>query len=351
MPCQTGKAERSWMDFKLHTSFDSLASCAPAWNELVAAGITNAPFLRYEYLSTWWISLGGGEWKDGKLAVVTATENDRLAGIAPLFLASDREDLAALMLLGSIEISDYLDLVVHPESLQPFLAGLLDWLGQTYPEAWSLLDWYNLPEHSPTLTALKAESVKRAWTYTEEIYQPTPYIPLPGDFEAYLNSLDKKQRHEVRRKMRRAEESVRGVRWYIVEDESRLDAEMEAFMVLMAHDPEKDAFLTRAMRAQMKACAHAAFRGAYLQLAFLEVDGEKACVYLNFDYANRIWVYNSGLDPKFMDISPGWVLLGYLLKWANDHKRAEFDFMRGNEQYKYRFGAVDRQVMRVQVRR
>jgi CelD/BcsL family acetyltransferase involved in cellulose biosynthesis len=86
-----------------------------------------------------------------------------------------------------------------------------------------------------------------------------------------------------------------------------------------------------------------------LQLAFLEVDGEKACAYFNFDYANRIWVYNSGLDRKFMDISPGWVLLGYLLEWAIDHKRSEFDFMRGNEDYKYRFGAVDRQVMHVKV--
>jgi len=339
------------MDFKLHTSFDSLEALAPAWNDLVAAGVTNVPFLRFEYLSTWWSSLGGGEWKDGKLAIVTAAQNDRLIGIAPLFLTTNREGESALMLLGSIEISDYLDLVARPESLQLFIAGLLDWLGQTYPETWSLLDWYNLPDTSPTLVALKAESVKRGWAYTAEIYQPTPYIPLPGDFEAYLNSLDKKQRHEVRRKIRRAEESGRGVRWYIVEDESGLDAEVEAFMALMAQDPEKAAFLTPAMRAQMKTSAHVSFRAGYLQLAFLEVDGEKACVYFNFDYANRIWVYNSGLNRKFMDISPGWVLLGYLLEWANKNKRSEFDFMRGNEDYKYRFGALDRQVMQVKVSR
>jgi CelD/BcsL family acetyltransferase involved in cellulose biosynthesis len=339
------------MDFKLHTSFDSLEALAPAWNELVAAGVTNVPFLRFEYLATWWSSLGGGEWKDGQLAVVTATQAGRLIGIAPLFLTTNPEGKSALMLLGSIEISDYLDLVARPESLQLFIAGLLDWLGQAYPEAWSLLDWYNLPEASPTLAALKAESIKRGWTYTEEIYQPTPYIPLPGDFETYLNGLDKKQRHEVRRKIRRAEESGRGVRWYIVDDETGLDAEMEAFMALMANDPEKAAFLTPAMRAQMKSSAHASFRAGYLQLAFLEADGEKACVYFNFDYDNRIWVYNSGLNRKFMDISPGWVLLGYLLEWANNHKRSEFDFMRGNEDYKYRFGALDRQVMQVKVSR
>jgi CelD/BcsL family acetyltransferase involved in cellulose biosynthesis len=253
--------------------------------------------------------------------------------------------------LGSIEISDYLDLVARPELLQSFLSGLLDWLTTAYPEPWSLLDWVNLPDGSPTLAALKAESVKRGWVYSAEVYQPTPYIPLPGDFEAYLETLDKKQRHEIRRKMRRAEESGRAVRWYIVDDVNALDSEMDAFIALMAHAPEKEAFLTPAMRAQLKDSARAAFNAGYLQLAFLEVGGEKACGYFNFDYDNRIWVYNSGLDPKFMDISPGWVLLGYLLKWANDHKRAEFDFMRGNEDYKYRFGAINRQVMRVQVRR
>jgi CelD/BcsL family acetyltransferase involved in cellulose biosynthesis len=81
-------------------------------------------------------------------------------------------------------------------------------------------------------------------------------------------------------------------------------------------------------------------------LAFLEEDGHKAAGYVNFDYLNRIWVYNSGLNLDFVDISPGWVLLGHLLKWANENGRSEFDFMRGDEEYKYRFGAIDRSVVR-----
>jgi CelD/BcsL family acetyltransferase involved in cellulose biosynthesis len=105
------------------------------------------------------------------------------------------------------------------------------------------------------------------------------------------------------------------------------------------------------MRSQMKSSIHVAFRAGYLQLAFLEVDGEKACAYLNFDYDNKIWVYNSGLDRRFMDLSVGWVLLGYLLEWANQHKRAEFDFLRGDEDYKYKFGGQKRHVMRLTVTR
>jgi CelD/BcsL family acetyltransferase involved in cellulose biosynthesis len=88
-----------------------------------------------------------------------------------------------------------------------------------------------------------------------------------------------------------------------------------------------------------------------LQLAFMEVDGEKACGYFNIDYNNRIWVYNSGLDRRFNELSPGWVLLAYLLEWANKNKRSEYDFLRGDEDYKYKFGGVNRFVMRVQIAR
>jgi len=164
-------------------------------------------------------------------------------------------------------------------------------------------------------------------------------------------NIDKKQRHEIRRKIRRAEGDERDVRWYIVTDESTLDEEAEACCHLMAQDPAKQAFLTQTMRTQMKTMIHAAFRAGWLQLAFLEVDGVKAAGYLNFDYGNHIWVYNSGLDFDYGDLSPGWVLLGYLLQWANENGRVEFDFMRGDEDYKYKFGGVKRDVMRVQVTR
>jgi CelD/BcsL family acetyltransferase involved in cellulose biosynthesis len=338
------------MKLTIHNTFPE-PTFMPDWNALLAESMTDVPFLRYEYLAAWWQTLGGGEWKDAALSLVTAHEGDRLIGIAPLFRTTNHDGLPALMLLGSIEISDYLDVIVRKEDLSRFLGGVLDELASQPPDAWSVLDWYNLPDSSPTLAALKEESAKRGWTCVEEIYKPTPSIPLPGDWETYLAGIDKKQRHEIRRKMRRAEESDQQVRWYIVEDEQQLDAEVEAFFALMANDPEKAVFLTESMRAQMHATAQTAFREGYLQLAFMEVFGQKTAGYFNLDYGNKIWVYNSGLDRKFMELSPGWVLLGYLLQWANEHKRLEFDFMRGDEDYKYKFGGQNRHVMRVKLTR
>ena len=333
------------MEFTFHKDFSELSPTE--WNALLSGSISDVPFLRHEYLSAWWDTRGGGEWEQAELVLVSARDRGKLIGVAPLFLA-EHENQQALMLLGSIEISDYLDLIIRAQDLTRFLNGLLDFLTSS-ALAWSRIDWYNLPDDSPTLSALEAEAAKRGWGYSAEPFRPALYVPLPGDFEAYLMNIDKKQRHEIRRKIRRAEGDARTVRWYIVEDESKLDSEIDDFLALMANDHHKEEFLTEVMRTQMRASVHAAFEAGWLQFAFLEVAGKKAAGYLSFDYRNRIWVYNSGLDFDYGDLSPGWVLLGYLLQWANEHGRDEFDFMRGDERYKVKFGGIKRNVMRVRV--
>ena len=335
------------MNLILHRDFSEFS--ATTWNSLVKQGIADTPFSRYEYLSEWWKTLGGGEWKEATLVLVSAIENDQLLGIAPLFI-TEYDGQQALMLVGSIEISDYLDLIVGEDDLPRFLSGLLDFLTSSLTDNWSAIDWYNLPDSSPTLAGLKTESERRGWTYQEEVYHPTPYIPLNGSFDEYLSRLEKKQRHEIRRKMRRAAESGR-VRFYVVDKDANIEAELEGFFHLMIQDPNKAMFLRDVMRDQMSTTIQAAHEQGYLWLGFLEVDGVKVAASLNFDYKNKLWGYNSGVSRTHMELSPGWVLLAHTIQWCCEHNRYEFDFMRGDEEYKYRFGGVNRYVMRVKINR
>ena len=336
------------MDFRLHKDFSEFSP--ESWNALVEHSIADTPFSRYEYLSEWWQTLGGGEWlrQNVDLVLVSASENEQLVGIAPLFIA-EYDGQRALMLVGSIEISDYLDLIVREQDLPRFLSGLLDFLSSSHIDRWSALDWYNIPDSSPTLAALKAESETRGWSHHEEIYHPTPRIPLNGSFEEYLSRIDKKQRHEIRRKMRRAAESEKNVRFYIVDGTEEVDSEINAFFDLMVQEPSKQEFLHPAMREQMTVTIQNAHQYGYLWLAFLEIDGQKTAASLNFDYKNKLWGYNSGVSREHMELSPGWVLLANTIQWCCEHGRYEFDFMRGDEEYKYRFGGVNRYVMRTKV--
>jgi len=336
------------MDFHLHKDFSEFSETA--WNALVEKSITDTPFSRHEYLSEWWKTQGGGEWKSKtddrpSLVLVSAQENDQLIGIAPLFI-DEYDGQQAVLLVGSIEISDYLDLIVREVDLSRFVSGLLDFLASGDAGDWSAIDWYNLPDSSPTLAALKADSQRRGWSYSEEIYRPTPRISLNGSFEEYLARIDKKQRHEIRRKLRRAAESDKNVRFYIVNGTENIDSEINSFFDLMVQEPGKADFLHPAMREQMTVTIQNAHKHGYLWLAFLEVDGVKTAASLNFDYKNKLWGYNSGVSREHMELSPGWILLSHTIQWCCDNGRYEFDFMRGDEEYKYRFGGVNKYVMR-----
>ena len=323
-----------------------------AWNDLLTESICNVPFLRYEYLEQWWQTRGGGEWpSDATLTIITATQAGNLIGIAPLFHSTHQEK-SALLFLGAIEISDFLSFIVRPQDLATFTSSVLDTIASSdQVPAWQVLDLYNNLETSGLASVLETEATKRGWSFQNEQTDHSPLVQLPGDWEVYLAALDKKQRHEIRRKMRRLQEAEVPSRWYIVEDPAALETEIDAFITLMAHDPQKQAFLTEPMKVAMAKTIQTAYQAGYLQLSFLEIDGKKAATYLNFDYQNSLWVYNSGMDPEFYPYSAGWVLLGYLLQWANENKRSAFDFMRGNEDYKYRFGATDRFVTRIRLTR
>ncbi|MCU0476705.1 MAG: GNAT family N-acetyltransferase, partial [Anaerolineae bacterium] len=60
-----------------------------------------------------------------------------------------------------------------------------------------------------------------------------------------------------------------------------------------------------------------------------------------FVYGGRVMVYNSGLNPAHAPLSPGIVLLCHLIRWAAENGMTAFDFLRGNEEYKYRMGGID----------
>jgi CelD/BcsL family acetyltransferase involved in cellulose biosynthesis len=225
---------------------------------------------------------------------------------------------------------------------------LLDVLknGDSVP-AWEVLDLYNILEGSPTLQALEAEAEKRGWTHEQVQLQPSPYIPLPGDFDEYLMNIDKKQRHEIRRKLRNVAQDLVEPGFYVVEDAEALDDEVDAFIAMMAQDPSKKAFLTEPMRRHLHNTARVAFDGGWLHLAFYTLDREKAAANMSFNWHNRLWLYNSGWEWEYRQYSPGWLLLANLLQWANENGISEFDFMRGDEDYKYKFGGVDRHIFRV----
>jgi CelD/BcsL family acetyltransferase involved in cellulose biosynthesis len=183
-----------------------------------------------------------------------------------------------------------------------------------------------------------------------EVEDVCPVIQLPDTWDEYLMMLSGKQRHEVRRKLRRATAEA-NTRFYIVESEQELQDQMQTFIDLHQKSaPEKDQFMDPQMQGFFFEVTKVLQEQGWLQLAFVEMDGYKAAALLNFDYAGAILVYNSGYDPlQFRHLSPGIIVTARCIELAIELGRTKFDFLRGDEVYKYRFGAQDTKVRRLLV--
>jgi CelD/BcsL family acetyltransferase involved in cellulose biosynthesis len=278
---------------------------------------------------------------------------DELVGIAPLYLFEDEPGDSVgkrrFSLVGCIEVSDYLDLIIASGWEAVVSSALLQWLYSDAAPEWDFLDLCNLPEDSLTYRDFAEQAARKATEVDVFREDVAPQFDLPAHYETYLaEQVDKKQRHEIRRKQRRAEREA-DIGFYMVGPEHCLEAEVDDFVALQrASREDKSEFMTPEMHRFFMAAARVMLDAGYLRLWFLTINGEKAATLFGFEYEKRYLLYNSGYDPDaYSHLSPGWVLLAYCIQYTIATGGTRFDFMQGDEAYKYRFGSKDYQVMRV----
>jgi CelD/BcsL family acetyltransferase involved in cellulose biosynthesis len=335
------------MQIEWFTEPSVFAQLADEWNDLVARSVSDTLFLTHEWQQTWWHHLG-----NGALRVITFREDDgALIGIAPLFAEANDAGSISLALVGCVDVSDYLDVIVARGAEERVYPALLDTLARADFPAWEWLRLCTLPARSPTNAQLQALARARGWHAEHRLHDVAPIIELPTTWDAYLETLDKKQRHEIRRKLRRIAEAP--TRWYTIDAADALEQAIADFIELHKRSrPDKHLFMDARMSGFFNQMARRLFARGWLQLSFLEIAGARAAAIMNFVYRNEILVYNSGYDPvQYGAYSPGIVLFALSIQDAIAAQRARYDFLRGNEEYKYRLGARDTQVMELHIQR
>lgn len=295
----------------------------------------------------WW-----EHFREGDLHLVGWFEDDELVGLAPLYV-SDGSVHCCLRPVGGVEIADYLDILAPAGREAEIYAAFLEHLESQDAPAWVEVELINLPEATLTHRLLPDLAQERGWWAWVSIEDVCPIIPLPDSFDAYLQSLGKKQRHEIRRKRRRLYRFAQEVRYHVVGDEEDLQSAMDVFVDLHRRShPDKAAFMTPRMEQFFRAMAEMARTRGWLHLSFLQVDGEAVATLLCFDYDGRRLVYNSGFNPGAKaELSPGWNLVVFEIENAIEQGLKVFDFLQGDEEYKFRLGAVSTHVYRIRLRR
>ncbi len=337
------------MHSTVHTSSQVLGDLALDWEALHEQSPTATLFNHPRWAALWWKHFG----HEGDLRLLAVqSSSGALLGLAPLYVDRQGSDAPVLRLIGGVDVADYLDFVVPPVCDEEITYVLLDCWASELADDLPVLDLHSIPEASPTRELLRRWAEDRGFFCHERVEDVSPVIALPDTWEEYLSSLSKKQRHEVRRKRRKAEREAE-LSWFYVEDWHRIPSAVEEFIALhQLSSKDKEDFMTPEMQTFLRELAALAYAEGWLKLAFLKLDDRMAASYFCFDYRNDILVYNSGYDPELAPgLSPGNVLISFCIEDAIRQGRNHFDFLRGEETYKFRLGAVATHVYQVTVSR
>jgi CelD/BcsL family acetyltransferase involved in cellulose biosynthesis len=281
---------------------------------------------------------------------------------APL---TDVPPTAKAIFFGASYHADYATILAAPADLPAVADALADYLADDgaaidpgHPEPWDVIDLRRLRCGDPTADALAAafgrREIDHGWTLNleREDVCPVAHLPEGVDFEGFLSTLDKKARHEIRRKIRRAE----GAGELAFSRSSDPLADLDAFIELHQRKwgaaglfpptPGGDA-----SRVFLRRLFETTGPDGPVHLSFLTLDGRRIATGIHVETDDTVMFYNAGIEPDARDLSPGVVLTAFFVRYAIESGKRRFDFLRGDEPYKYEWGSIDEPIQRVLVRR
>jgi CelD/BcsL family acetyltransferase involved in cellulose biosynthesis len=363
--------------------FDTIG--VAAWDALAARNPWATPFSAWAFHRAWWDAYGANAHEE-TLAVVPADAPDDAEPVAIIPLMHRHEvepgDVelkttmrhqdgpvltpvspdAKAVFFGASYHADYATLLCAPEDLAATADALADYCGSIgdpeHPKEWDAVDLRRLRSGDPAAGALAeafgTREMARGWTMSMEPEEVCPVATLPegADMDAYLATLGKKERHEIRRKVRRAEAAGE----VALEDAPDPLGDLEAFIDLHQKRWGADGlFPDTPGGAQSRVFIRRLFElfpaDGPLRLAFLRVGDRRIAAGVSFETGDSVYYYNAGVDPEARELSPGVLMVERYVRRALAAGRTRMDFLRGDEGYKYEWGAIDEPIQRVLVRR
>jgi hypothetical protein len=240
-----------------------------------------------------------------------------------------------LCLSGSRDVWDYRDFVIQPgweEDAFKSLSGLLK------EDSFNFIELNSIAQFSPTADVFPKTMESFGFRVFREIEETVINLPLPATWDRFLEALNAKDRHELRRKIRRIEKEG-SCEWVRDVDPSSLGEKVNLFLELHRKSRrDKSEFMTAEMEAYFRDLAKGFLEKGWLDLSFLRFQGKEIAAFFSFDFAETKFIYNSGYDPDFSWYSPGIVLSAYCIRGAIENGMKRFNFLRGREDYKYHLG-------------
>ena len=232
--------------------------------------------------------------------------------------------------IGDKDVVDYNNLLSKNNNIEDFL----DLLNKIFQTKISKLSLYSISEDSDFFSNFRNSELENLYNVNIEEEDVSPYLLLPETWDEYLMSLSKKRRHEIKRKIRRFEE--------IFEDFIRLHR---------LSSNEKNIFMNNDREKFFKELIYRFLSENNLLYSYLKIENQTVACSISFSQNNIRYLYNSGFDPEYIKHSTGLINHLFAIKRSIENKYKIFDFMRGNERYKYDLGGIDKKVYSILLER
>jgi CelD/BcsL family acetyltransferase involved in cellulose biosynthesis len=309
---------------------NELAALEPGWWDLWRKTPEATPFQTPGWLLAWW-----RHFAPGQLFTLAAERDGRLVGLAPLYL--ENGTLGRRILPIGISLSDYHDVLLDPAQPADTWHALRG-AALSAPDAWERWDWEEL---MPEATALRLPWPSGCVVETRA-QSTCPVLELSSPI--LEECLPKTKRRKLN--MARNRGARRGVIRIGKADSSNIDVAVEHLFRLHSsrwRSRGEDGVLTRDSVLRFHRDAAPALDAAgLLRLYTLAFDDRVVAAYYGFHHGKRAYAYLSGLDPDFEFESPGTLITAHAIGEALREGAREFHFLRGQEDYKYSWGAHDR---------
>jgi CelD/BcsL family acetyltransferase involved in cellulose biosynthesis len=308
------------------------AELAPAWSALAASRQPPSIFLTPE-----WIAVARAH---EPTQPITLAVGDR--GIAAL-----AQDADGTITFAGGQLTDEQDVIARPGDDAEVAASTARWIAQQHPPHVRL---EFVPKERPTLRRIEEVLSSAGYRVTRERQIVSPYLDLPDAYEAYVQSLEKKARHELRRKVRRLETAGRAS-FRFASDAERGTVLDRFFALHRLSRGDKADFMTADVERFFREIADALAPLDRLRLGVLTFDREDAAVLFGFALGRVIALYNAAYDPGLASLSVGIVSHAWAIREAIASGYMRYDLLRGGEPYKYDLGARDRWLARLDAER
>jgi CelD/BcsL family acetyltransferase involved in cellulose biosynthesis len=313
-----------------------------AWDGLVLNSNHYSPFQTYEWISTYTKHYIPST----ALLLLLAYDGDTLVGIAPFAKFEFRRlklfKFRKLVFIGEI-FSEYCDFIVHDKYADQVIPLFIDYVISTYSGI-DRIDLRDIYFDSPTINILSKSEKYIINQFNGEKYL---YIDTSKNKGEYYKQFGSKTLQTLERKAEKLKE-INSVFLFQDEYDKRKIAELILFNRSRISQKGEISFFDLDNNEEFfKDIALQFNQNSLLFLNSCIINDEAASFYLGFLFHNKFYFFISGFSSKYVNLSVGTIHLKKIIDFCFDNQILEFDFMRGEDNYKYRFHPETRYTKRI----